>query len=77
MRIAAGLGLAAIVAMGVVGAAGAAVSVPDGDWWTINRDPAATRYSPLKEINRSNVSKLAVKWAFTTHGDVSATPTVA
>ena len=30
--------------------------VPDGDWQTLNRDYAATRYSPLKQINAGNVA---------------------
>ena len=31
-------------------------TVPDGDWRTINRDLAANRYSPLKDINTGNVA---------------------
>ena len=39
-------------------------AVPDGDWRTINRDLAATRYSPLKDINAGNVAKLKEAWTF-------------
>jgi len=37
----------------------------DGDWLTWRRTPAATGYSPLTEINRSNVSRLGSAWALT------------
>ena len=49
----------AVVALAVAAAgAGLAQSqkagvVPPGDWQTINRDVAATRYSPLTQINTS------------------------
>jgi glucose dehydrogenase len=39
-------------------------SIPDGDWRTINRDLASTRYSPLADINRSNVAQLASAWTY-------------
>jgi quinoprotein glucose dehydrogenase len=35
-----------------------------GDWPMFNRDLAATRYSPLTQINPSNVSKLAQTWSY-------------
>jgi glucose dehydrogenase len=63
MRFANSLGLAAVLALSV-GAADAGVKMPDGDWRTINRDLASTRYSPLKDIDRSNVSKLALAWSY-------------
>src|SRR6266496_4394103 len=34
-----------------------------GDWLTYGIDYAETRYSPLKEIDASNVSRLAVAWS--------------
>lgn len=64
MRVAGCLGLAAILAVGATASAGARPGVPDGDWWTLNRDLAATRYSPLDQINRSNVSQLALAWSY-------------
>jgi glucose dehydrogenase len=36
----------------------------DGDWPMYNRDLAGTRYSPLKQINTSNVSKLVQAWSY-------------
>ena len=48
-----------------------------GDWPLYNRDLAGTRYSPLKEINASNVSKLAPAWSYTLQaGGSSAVPLV-
>jgi quinoprotein glucose dehydrogenase len=47
-----------------MGAAQAGVKMPDGDWRTINRDLASTRFSPLADINRTNVSKLALAWSY-------------
>jgi len=64
MRFAGCLGLAAMLASVATTGAGARTSVPDGDWWTLNRDLAATRYSPLDQINRSNVSQLALAWSY-------------
>src|SRR5438445_12767904 len=52
------------------------------DWgtpqWTYSgHDLFNTRNNPFEHtINTSNVSTLAPKWQFTTHGDVSATPAV-
>jgi glucose dehydrogenase len=40
------------------------------DWQSYGGDPGGTRYSPLKEINRSNVAKLKTAWTYHT-GDVS------
>jgi glucose dehydrogenase len=34
------------------------------DWPMYNRDLAGTRYSPLTQINRNNVSKLVEAWAY-------------
>src|SRR5579859_2753530 len=40
------------------------------DWPNYGNDPGGSRYSPLAQINRDNVSKLKVAWAFHT-GDIS------
>jgi quinoprotein glucose dehydrogenase len=40
------------------------------DWPDYGHDPGGTRYSPLTQINRSNVSKLKVAWVYHT-GDLS------
>ncbi|KAF1714398.1 membrane-bound PQQ-dependent dehydrogenase, glucose/quinate/shikimate family [Pseudoxanthomonas yeongjuensis] len=41
----------------------------DGDWTAYGRGYDATRYSPLKQINRDNVATLARAWEFRT-GDL-------
>lgn len=33
-----------------------------GEWWYYAADLASTKYSPLEQINRANVSKLRVAW---------------
>jgi quinoprotein glucose dehydrogenase len=63
MRASAFHGLAALATLTAI-AADARVATADGDWTTINRDQAATRFSPLADINRSNVSALAVAWSY-------------
>src|SRR5262245_58137237 len=40
------------------------VKTPPGDWPMYNRDLAGTRYSPLKQIDASNVVKLAQAWSY-------------
>src|SRR6187401_1899030 len=51
-------------------------AVPDGDWRTINRDLAANRYSPLKQINTSNVSALKEAWTTSLGGGATSVPLV-
>src|SRR6202521_4086739 len=36
----------------------------DGDWPMYNRDLAGTRYSPLTQINTSNVATLTQAWSY-------------
>ena len=48
-------------------AAGVAQAAGDGDWPTYGRDQGGTRYSPLKQINRENVTSLRVAWTYHTH----------
>jgi len=43
-------------------------AAPSGDWPSYNHDLAGTRYSPLTQINASNVSKLSAAWTYTTRG---------
>src|SRR5690606_17857062 len=64
MRVGRGLGLATLLLVGASGAALAQGSIPDGDWRTIDRDAAATRFSPLDEINKSNVAQLRETWSY-------------
>ena len=46
---------------------GMAYGIEDGAWPAYGRDPGGTRYSPLKQINSGNVSKLKVAWTYHTH----------
>src|SRR5690606_31571071 len=50
--------------------------MPAGDWRTINRDLAATRYSPLDQINVHNVSRLEPAWTYRLNGNSTAVPLV-
>ena len=65
-------GLTALVLACAVTAAshGHAADPPSGDWPVYGHDPGSTRFSPLAQINRDNVSKLTVAWTFHT-GDIS------
>ncbi len=45
--------------------------VAPGDWVTINREPGASRYSPLAEINAQNVTNLVPGWTFDPAGGSS------
>lgn len=44
------------------------------DWPNYNRDLASTRYSPLKQINRTNVSKLAQAWSYRLRPNADSPP---
>lgn len=49
------------------------------EWLSNDRDYAATRYSPLKQIDTTNVSRLGLAWYYDTGslpGTVEATPIV-
>jgi quinoprotein glucose dehydrogenase len=48
--------------------------VPDGDWWTIHRDLAGTRFSPLDEITPDNVAGLAESWRADLGGASTSVP---
>ncbi len=56
MRIAIGTGIAAVIL------ALAQVPQPAGDWPVYAADAGATHYSPLADVNRENVGRLAVAW---------------
>lgn len=51
-------------------------TMPDGDWRTINRDLAATRFSPLSDVNRSNVANLRQAWTYPLRAFNTAVPVV-
>src|SRR5271154_1560936 len=44
------------------------------DWPSYNRDLASTRYSALKQINTSNVGKLAQAWTYRLRPDANSPP---
>jgi len=38
----------------------------NGEWLAYGRDPGGERYSPLEDVNRSNVAALQIAWTFRT-----------
>ena len=76
MRLAAGIGLAAVVAVTAPALGQRGSEIPAGDWRTIHRDAAATRFSPLDDINKSNVGSLGQAWTYALKGFNSAVPLV-
>src|SRR5262245_382313 len=59
-------GVATLALIAVLAMAAPAADVPDDAWPCYGRDPGGTRYSPLVQIDRSNVARLAVAWTFRT-----------
>ena len=56
-----------------------AKSSSDGDWLSYGLTPGETRFSPLKQIDASNVKRLGLVWAYEVGdggGDQEATPLV-
>ena len=51
-------------------------AVAPGDWQTINRDLAATRFSPLVQIDTQNVTDLEPAWTYQLGGNSTAVPIV-
>src|SRR6266545_5290505 len=54
------------------------VEARPGDWLTHGRNYGETRFSPLKQVSDSNVSKLGLAWSFDTNTDrgLEATPLI-
>ena len=50
--------------------------MPAGDWRTINRDLAADRFSPLTQIDTSNVATLKEAWTYQLTGTTEQVPLV-
>lgn len=48
----------------------------NADWGMINRDLTATRFSPLDQINTSNVAQLELSWSYELAGNSTAVPIV-
>ncbi len=76
MRKAGSLIVAALLASACTTPLVAQDSMPEGDWRTINRDLAATRFSPLDEINRGNVGELRSAWSYPLRAFNTAVPLV-
>ncbi len=64
-------------------AAGCVGQGPNTDWRVTGGDPGNTRFSPLDQINTTNVAQLRVAWVYHTgdlppdgHGEIQATPIV-
>ena len=58
-------------------ALGSAAAAPD-EWLTVGRDYAETHFSPLKQIDATNVGKLGLAWSYDTQSlrGLEATPLV-
>jgi polyvinyl alcohol dehydrogenase (cytochrome) len=73
------LGLQLALALGalVTAAAGPAAPAPGASWPSGGQNISNTHSNPAEtKINADNAGQLAVKWTYTTHGDVSAIPAV-
>src|SRR5258705_4047293 len=64
-------------------ATGCASQGPNTDWRVTGGDPGNTRFSPLDQINTTNVGQLEVAWVYPAgdlppdgHGEIQATPIV-
>lgn len=58
--------LAGVLALGAVAGAQRGPANPDGEWRAYAADARATKYSPLAQVTRENVSRLAVAWRWAT-----------
>ena len=80
-RVPTRLGLSALLVLAGVGVllvVQASTAGNSASWPTAGNDVGNSRTQPLEtKLSADNVGKLAVKWTFSSHGDVSATPTVA
>ena len=55
-----------VVTIGTIAAPLAAQQSAPGEWTSYGRDPGMSRYSPLTQITRDNVSQLRVAWTYRT-----------
>jgi len=62
--IAAQSGRAGVVDASALKNAGTAKDALSGDWLSYGRTQSETRYSPLNQINTSNVSRLGLSWTY-------------
>ena len=57
--------LLAVLVVAVAGPArGQGAAQPDGDWRVHHRDHAGTHWSPLAQVDRTNVARLRVAWSW-------------
>ena len=56
------------VGVGLPQVARKAPAAPSREWQVYGGNPEGTRYSPLKQINRSNVGRLKVAWTYDVSG---------
>lgn len=62
----AGLALAGAAVCGSLLDAQRGAANPEAEWRSYAADPAATKYSPLTQISKDNVARLAVAWKWST-----------
>src|SRR4051795_8707606 len=70
------LGIFVMLGIGALVVATTVVAASSTPWPMGGQNISNTRSTPISAINPQNAKQLAVKWKFTTHGDVSATPAV-
>ena len=51
-----------LAASAVLSSVGAQHGIRNGEWRSYNGDAGSTKYAPLDQINRDNVSKLQLLW---------------
>ena len=51
-----------VLSVGSLGRVRAQTGARDGEWRTYGGDPGHTKYSPLDQIDRSNVNRLRIAW---------------
>jgi quinoprotein glucose dehydrogenase len=70
------LGLSGVVVAAVVGVVAAGVSAPAAiqEWPAYAADQAATHYSPLTDIDKTSIARLAVAWEWKTGDDQVVVP---
>jgi glucose dehydrogenase len=61
------IALAALLSLALAATAGGPKKPATSDWPVYGGNSAGDRYSPLAQINRSNVTKLKLAWTYDTH----------
>ena len=63
-----------LISASVLGVALVGAALAQNDWPTFGHDLAGTRYSPLKQIDTGNVSKLVRSWTYHMNPGEAAAP---